>query len=114
VGESNQGPVKLSNCGFWGVPETKQQIVKHGPSTLTLTGCHFTGWAAAEPDAPCIFADGGRLIVNGCEFMDAGKRQVVLKQGLTAATIFGCLLRGADGIIDNSGADVQIGMNTTQ
>ncbi|MBM3476592.1 MAG: hypothetical protein FJX75_25235 [Armatimonadetes bacterium] len=114
VGENNQGPVKLSNCGFWGVPETKQQIVKHGPSTLTLTGCHFTGWAAAEPGAPCILADGGRLIVNGCEFADAGKRQIVLKQGLTAATIFGCLLRGADGIIDNSGADVQIGTNTTQ
>ena len=113
VGESNQGPVKLSNCGFWGVHETKQQIVKHGPSTLTLTGCHFTGWAAAEPDAPCILADGGRLIVNGCEFMDPGKRQIVLKQGLAAATIFGCLLRGADGIIDNSGADVQIGMNAT-
>jgi len=114
VGENNQGPVKLSNCGFWGVAETKSQVVKHGPSTLTLTGCHFTGWAAAEEGAPCIFADGGRLVVNGCEFMDAGKRQVVLKEGLTAATIFGCLLRGADGVIDNSGADVQIGMNTTQ
>jgi len=37
VGESNQGPVKPANCGFWGVPETKEQIVKRGPSTLMLT-----------------------------------------------------------------------------
>jgi hypothetical protein len=114
VGEENRGPVKLSNCGFWGVAETKQQVIKHGPSTLALTGCHFTGWAAAEEGAPCILADGGRLIVNGCDFMDPGKRQIVLKPGLTAATVFGCLLRGADGVIDTSGADVQIGTNTTQ
>jgi len=35
VGESNTGPVKLSNCGFWTVPETKMQIDKRGPSTLS-------------------------------------------------------------------------------
>ncbi len=114
VGEANQGPVKLANCGFWGVAETKEQIVKHGPSTLSLTSCHFTGWAAADPSAPCVLADGGRLIVSGCDFMDAGKRQIVLKPGLTAATVFGCLFRGPDGVQDASGADVQIGLNASR
>jgi hypothetical protein len=61
---------------------------------------------------PCVRADGGRLVVNGCEFME-GKRQIVLEKGVNAATITGCLLRGDSGIIDNSGADVQIGLNTT-
>lgn len=113
VGENNKGPVKLSNCGFWGVPETKEQIIKHGPSTLMLTSCHFTGWDARKTGEPCIRADSGRLMVNGCEFMDKGNKQIVLEKGLTAATITGCLLRGDSGIIDNSSADVQIGFNTT-
>jgi len=43
-------------------------------------------------------------MVNGCEFMD---------KGLVAATITGCLLRGEKRIIDDSGANVQIGLNTT-
>jgi hypothetical protein len=45
--------------------------------------------------------------------MAEGKRQIVLEKGLTAATITGCLLRGDKGILDNSGADVQIGLNTS-
>ena len=94
------------------IAATKEQVVKHGPGTLTLTSCHFTGWAAADRQAPCIRADGGRLVVSGCEFMDAGKRQVVLDKGLTAATIFGCLLRGAGGLVDRSRADVQTACNT--
>jgi len=52
-------------------------------------------------------------MVNGCEFMDKGKKQIVLDEGLVAATITGCLLRGDKGILDNSDADVQIGFNTT-
>lgn len=114
VGEDNLGPVKLTNCGFWGMPETKEHIVKHGHSTLTLTSCHFTGWDANGTEEPCIRADGGRLVVNGCELMDEGKRHIVLEEGLAAATISSCLLRGKGGIVDRSGADVQIGLNTTE
>jgi hypothetical protein len=114
VGEKNKGPVKLSNCGFWGVPETKEQIVKLGQSTMMLTSCHFTGWDAVKKGDPCIRASGGRLMVNGCEFMDTEKKAIVLEKALKAATITGCLLRGEKGIIDNSGADVQIGLNTIE
>ncbi|MFC1692323.1 glycosyl hydrolase family 28-related protein [Candidatus Latescibacterota bacterium] len=114
IGKENIGPVKLANCGFWGVPEiTREHIIKHGLSTLLLTSCHFTGWDFEVEGFPCIRADGGRLVVNGCEFMDRGKQQVVLEKGLTAATIFGNLLRRKSGIVDKSGADVQIGLNST-
>ena len=112
VGKDNRGPVKLTSCGFWPVPETKEQIVKQGPSSLILNACHFAGWDSKGTGVPCVRADGGRLVVNGCEFME-GKRQIVLEKGVTAATITSCLLRGDSGIIDNSGADVQIGLNTT-
>ncbi len=114
IGEENQGPVKLVNCGFWGVSETKEQVVKRGPSSLMLTSCHFTGWDASGKGEPCIRASGGRLVVNGCEFMDEAKKQIVLEKGLVAATITGCLLRGDEGIVNESDADVQIGLNTTR
>jgi hypothetical protein len=113
VGEKNQGPVKLTNCGFWSVPETKEQVVKEGSGTLILTSCHFAGWDSKGTGAACVRANGGRLVVNGCEFMAEGKRQIVLEKGLTAATITGCLLRGEGGIEDKSGADVKVGLNTS-
>ena len=111
VGKDNRGPVKLTSCGFWPVPETKEQIIKQGPSSLILNACHFAGWDSKGTGVACVRADGGRLVVNGCEFME-GKRQIVLEKGVTAATITSCLLRGKDAIEDSSGADVQIGLNT--
>jgi hypothetical protein len=54
------------------------------------------------------------MVVSGCEFMDGGKKAIVLEKGLKAATITGCLLRGPEGIVNDSGADVQVGTNTTQ
>jgi hypothetical protein len=41
------------------------------------------------------------------------KQQIALDKGLKAAAITGCLLRGDKPVSDNSGADVQIGLNTS-
>jgi hypothetical protein len=114
VGRHNQGPVKFTNCGFWTVPETKEQIIKEGPGTLMVTACHFAGWDMANTGAPCVRATGGRLTVSACEFMAAGKQEIALEKGLKAATITGCLFRGAQPVQNRSGAAVQIGLNTTQ
>jgi hypothetical protein len=112
VGEHNHGPIKLANCGFWGAEATQEHIHKVGPSTLSLTACHFTGWDHARTGSPCIRAAGGRLVVNGCDFMDPGKRPVLLEKGLQAAVIFGCAFRGPAPAIENqSGAAVESGLN---
>ncbi len=111
IGPQNRGPVKLANCGFWGTEATREHIVKSGPSTLALTSCHFTGWDHARQGHPCVRANGGRLIVNGCEFMDEGKRPILLEKGLKAAAIIGCAFRGPEGVEDQSGANVQNGFN---
>jgi hypothetical protein len=113
VGPQNQGPVKLANCGFWGTPATREHVRHSGPSSLLLTACHFNGWDHAGKGDPCIRATGGRLVVNGCEFMDEGKHAITLEKGLKAATVLGCLFRGPQAIADQSGADVQIGLNTS-
>jgi len=112
IGEANHGPVKLTNCGFWGVPETKEHIIKTGPSTLMLNSCHFTGWDSKHEGDPCIRAKGGRIVVSGCDFMDEGKKQIVLEKGLLSATIMGCLLRGDSGILNESDGDVKLDLNT--
>ena len=73
-----------------------------GPSSLVLTACHFTGWDHAGKGDPCIRASGGRLVVNGCEFMDEGKSAVRLEAGLKAASVFGCAFRGPNRVEDLS------------
>jgi hypothetical protein len=113
VGPRNRGPVKLSNCGFWGTEGTQEHVRHGGPGTLALTACHFTGWDQGKKGAACLRASNGRLIVNGCEFMDAGKRPILLEKGLQAASIFGCAFRTNKSVENTSGADVQIGLNTS-
>ncbi|HWX19587.1 MAG TPA: glycosyl hydrolase family 28-related protein [Candidatus Binatia bacterium] len=112
IGPENRGPVKLANCGFWGTEATREHIRHSGASSLVLTACHFTGWDHAGKGDPCLRASGGRLVVNGCEFMDERKRAIALEKGLKAASIFGCAFRTKDAIEDRSGAEVQAGLNT--
>jgi hypothetical protein len=112
IGPQNRGPVKFTNCGFWGTELTAEQVRHAGASPLLLTACHFTGWDHAAEGDPCIRASGRHLLVNGCEFLDEGKRAIILEKGLKAATILGCMWRGQDAIEDHSGADVKIGLNT--
>lgn len=113
IGAENRGPVKFSNCGFWGTELTQEQVRHQGGSSLVLTACHFTGWDHAGKGAPCIRASGRHLIVNGCEFMDEGKKGILLEKGLKAATVLGCTFRGQNAVEDQSGADVETGLNTS-
>jgi hypothetical protein len=113
VGPQNQGPVKLANCGFWGTAASREHVRHSGPSSLLLTACHFNGWDHAGKGDPCIRSAGGRLVVNGCEFMDQGKQAITLEKGVKAATILGCLFRGPQAVVDQSGSDVQVGLNAS-
>ncbi|MCL4180994.1 MAG: hypothetical protein KJ072_25020 [Verrucomicrobia bacterium] len=113
IGPHNQGPVKFTNCGFWGTAATREQIRHEGPGSLVLSACHFTGWDHAGKGDPCVRSSGGRLLVNGCVFMDEGKQPIILEKGLKAAAISGCAFRREPPVEDRSGADVQLSANTT-
>ena len=113
IGAENRGPIKFSNCGFWGTELTREQVRHQGESSLVLTACHFTGWDHAGKGDPCIRAPGRRLIVNGCEFMDEGKKAAILEKGLKAATVLGCTFRGQNAVEDQSSAEVKTGLNTS-
>jgi len=110
IGPENRGPVKFSNCGFWPIGSTKNQAVIEGKGTVTFTSCHFAGWGG---DSPAILVKSGSVIVNGCEFMAEGKKQIELGPGTVSAAIFGCRFRGGEKITNSAPATakVQIGLN---
>ena len=115
VGPDNRGPVKLTNCGFWPAPETKEQVIVDGHNTVTLNACHFAGWGKADREAPCVRVDGGALIMSACDFFMRTRRQVYIGEKAEAVSITGCRLRGGAKIVDESkNAEVQVGLNLTR
>ena len=112
ISDTNNGPVKFSNCGFWPYGGINNQARLDGNGMVMFTSCHFQGWAQKDPEAPCIVATAGALIVNGCDFFAAGKRQVTLGERVGSAAITSNFLRGGQKITNNSKGSVQIGLNT--
>ncbi len=112
IKSTNTGPVKFTACGFWGVETTDSHAIIEGKGQVTFNSCHFIGWAHRDGKAPAIKALSGNLIVTACDFMDEGKTQVYLGEGVETAVIFANRLRGGEKIINESKGDVQIGFNT--
>ncbi len=111
VSQSNRGPVKFSNCGFWGIPSTDYHALVDGSGTVIFTSCHFQGWARRKHDSPAIIAQGGALIINGCEFIDKDKQHIELKENVKSAAIFGSHFSGGAKITNNAKGKVEIGLN---
>ena len=111
VGTTNTGPVKFTNCGFWGGPLTDAMAILEGSGQTTFMGCHFTSWAQRAKQSPAIVLRRGGLTVDGCEFMDAGSWQVALASDAAAAVIIGNRFHGSARIRNQIGAKAQIGMN---
>jgi hypothetical protein len=117
ISPENQGPVKFTACGFWGVGgETNSHVVSHSNGNVTLTACHFISWAQAKKDAPCIAADHGSVTINGCEFLDREESKIHADLGeeLESAVIMGNQFRSKPRIENRSKGDVQIGLNATR
>lgn len=96
----NEGPVKLTNCGFWGRSESGSQVIQEGSGTLTLTGCHFTEMNQPK-DEPYIKALNGSLTMQGCEFFARKKTSpdMFLGDRLQTAVVMGNKLSGKNKIV---------------
>ena len=112
VGPENAGPVKFTACGFWGIEDTGAHAVLEGPATTTFTGCHFTAWDREDKGEPAIRLDGGSLIVNGCDFHDAGKKQIKAGEGAESVIVVGNRLRGGAELEIAPSVEAQVGFNT--
>ena len=111
VRKTNRGPVKFSNCGFWGIETTDHHAEIDGAGTVAFSTCHFQGWGRKDKEAPAILVHGGKLILQGCQFLDSGKQQVALEPDTQSASIVANQLTGGAKIINLSRGKVEIGLN---
>lgn len=117
IGPQNRGPVKLTNCGFWSVPETGSQMMLHGRGTVFLTATHFHRWDRIGQDKPCIKATQGSLIIQGCEFIGEpdGADHLHLDDEFQSAAIMATRFRhGSPKIVNRCDAQIQQIGNLTQ
>ena len=118
IESENQGPIKLSNCGFWGWAETLNgtHIVNKGPGTIYLTACNFNAknWIECHwtPEIPYIEMRNGTLQMMNCRFQDNGNTplaHVYLGENVRSAVIIGNSVEGGGLRVTNqSKGDVQI------
>lgn len=117
IGPENKGPVKLTNCGFWGRPGSGSQIDLLGPCTLTVTATHFHKWDYDKQGHACINVRNGSLLLTQCDFMKDGhpSPQIYLGPATQSAVITNSRFQhGKIDIINESKAPVEIDHNVTQ
>lgn len=117
IDETNTGPVKLVNCGFWGQCRTGRVILNKGKGEVILTACHFSAWEDRnrpyrwDPNIPFIECENGSLIMTACVFKDYGhtpKSHVRLGPNATGILV-GNMVQGGKLSLDNqSKGDVQV------
>jgi len=114
ITDTNEGPVKFTNCGFWGVHRiTNTHLYASGKGTIFLLGSHFTQWAQVNSTSPAIVTRGkdASIIVQGCDFMDTEHPQISLESSIEAAIITGNRCRGGVKIENNVGDHAVIASN---
>ncbi len=124
IESENQGPVKLTNCGFWGWAETLggTHIVNKGTGTIFLTACNFNAknWIEChwKPEIPFIEMLNGTLLMMSCRFQDNGNTplaHVYLGENVRSAVIIGNSVEGGGlNVINKSKGEVQILGNVTE
>lgn len=124
IEEENRGPVKLTNCGFWGWAETLggTHIINKGKCAVYLTACNFNAknWIEChwKPDIPFIKMLNGTLHLMNSRFQDNGNTpdaHIYLGENVRSAVIIGNSVEdGTLNIINKSKGDVQIIGNVSE
>ena len=119
INETNTGPVKLTNCGFWGQCRSGSVILNKGTGEVFLTNCHFSAWEDRntpyqwDPKHPFIDCENGSLLMTACVFKDYGhtpNHHVRLGPNVVSAVLNGNIVHGGGKVkLENQTAgDVQI------
>ena len=110
VAATNPGPVRFSNCAFWGTGD--RVALLEGSGNTTFSGCLFRAWDRNSVGRAAIDLLNGALIVSGCQFAGAGTG-VHLGPDAQAASVFGNHLAGTEAVAGDSDGAVAIGLNIT-
>lgn len=126
INETNRGPVKLTNCGFWGQCRSGSVILNKGTGEVFLTNCHFSAWEDHahrlyqwDPKRPFIDCQSGALLMTSCLFKDYGHtpdHHVRLGANVTAAVLSGNIVHGGGKVMlaNESSGDIQLFGNINQ
>ncbi|HXB60270.1 MAG TPA: glycosyl hydrolase family 28-related protein [Candidatus Acidoferrales bacterium] len=108
VSTNNTGAVRFENCAFWG---PCNQIAKiGGRGTVGFGDCTFVQWDRNGEGRAAIQADGGSLLVRGCEFQE-DKPQVDVAENVRRAVISDNIFTGKTRITNHSSHHVIISNN---
>ncbi len=102
IGEKNTGPIKLSNCGFWGKTRTGAIILNKGKGTIMVNNCHFSAGATLpdykwDPNIPFIQMYDGALMMNNCLFKDyhhTPKSHIFIDGNTKSVSLTGNMVQG--------------------
>jgi len=99
VEKEHTGTVRFVNCAFWG--PCRQIANLAGRGTVGFSDCTFVQWDSQHEGCSAIQADGGSLLVRGCEFKE-DKPQIELGEGVRRAVISDNLFPGKPRIANRS------------
>ncbi len=110
VEDTHSGVVRFSNCAFWG-PCNRNAVVG-GTGTVGFSDCTFVQWGHQREGCYAIEANGGSILVRGCEFRE-DKPQILLGEGVQRAIITENLIAGRKRIVNESKGNVIIANNVS-
>jgi Pectate lyase superfamily protein len=111
VGPRHSGTVRFVNCAFWGPNHQIGRI--EGEGTVGFSDCTLMQWDSDRKGRAAIQAEGGTLLVRGCEFKNDAP-QVRLGPGVRRAVIAENVFAGRERILNETReASVQIGLNAS-
>ena len=108
VGPDNSGSVRFVNCAFWG--PCNQVAALNGRGTVGFGDCTFVQWDRKQEGRAAIQAEGGTLLVRGCEFRE-NKPQIEIGEAVRRAVIADNIFTGLPRITNHSQHPVVIGNN---
>lgn len=108
VGAENSGSLRFVNCAFWGPCHQVATITGRG--TVGFSDCTFVQWDRKKEGRAAIQAEGGTLLVRGCEFRE-NKPQIEIGASVRRAVITDNILTGLPRITNHSQHPVVIGNN---
>ncbi len=108
VGPDNSGSVRFVNCAFWG--PCNQVAAVTGRGTVGFGDCTFVQWDRKQEGRAAIQAEGGTLLVRGCEFRE-NKPQIEIGEAVRRAVIADNIFTGLPRITNHSQHPVVIGNN---
>ena len=91
VGTNNIGSVRFVNSAFWGPCNQIAKIA--GKGTVGFSDCTFVHWDSKKEGRHAIQAEGGNLIVRGCEFQE-NKPQIEVGAAVRKAVVTENLIKG--------------------